>query len=104
METKVCKVCGQELPLESFMLTRGGGRTNTCRECREAARFDTIALKRAQMKGEQHPLFDPDFDGKDPGEVWRMMCRAEKWMTSRGYTINLSGEFREVKIRKLKKE
>ena len=49
------------------------------------------------------PFSDPDFDGKDPGEVWRQMCRAEKWLTSRGYTISLSGSYREVKIRQLKK-
>ena len=39
-----------------------------------------------------------------PGGVWRLMCRAKKWLDSRGYVIQLSGEYREVKIRKLKKE
>lgn len=40
-----------------------------------------------------------------PGDVWRQMCRAEKWLNSReGYKVSLSGEYREVKIRKLKKE
>lgn len=32
------------------------------------------------------------------------MCRAEKWLESRGCVITLDGEFREVKVRKLKKE
>lgn len=32
------------------------------------------------------------------------MCRAEKWLESRGCVITLDGEFHETKIRKLKKE
>lgn len=76
------------------------------RHAGSAARRDS--LKRAAGTptggGGQSPVTDPDFDGKTPGDVWRQMCRAEKWLESRGYVINLSGEYREVKIRKLKKE
>ena len=50
------------------------------------------------------PFSDPDFDEKSPGDVWRMMCRAKRWLESRGYTITLDGEYREVKVRKLKPE
>lgn len=50
------------------------------------------------------PFSDPDFDGKDPGEVMRMMGRAKKWLESRGFIIQLSGEYHETKIRKLKFE
>jgi len=34
----------------------------------------------------------------------RMMGRAKKWLESRGYVIQLSGEYHETKIRKLKFE
>lgn len=54
--------------------------------------------------GKSAPFSDPDFDGKPIGEVWRQMCRAEKWLESRGCVITLDGEFHETKIRKLKKE
>ena len=49
-------------------------------------------------------LPETDFDGKDPGEVIRMMGRAKKWLESRGFIIQLSGEYHETKIRKLKFE
>ena len=31
--TKVCKVCGQEKPLDEFQRSRFGGRIATCKEC-----------------------------------------------------------------------
>ncbi len=33
METKICKVCGRELPETSFRRVKGGGYGNTCKEC-----------------------------------------------------------------------
>lgn len=50
------------------------------------------------------PLSDPDFDGKTPGEVVRLMGRAKRWLESRGFKIHLSGEYHETKIHKLKFE
>lgn len=103
METKVCKRCGEELPLAAFRATRAGGLTDTCKAC--------IVFERQQNRqrmnssgggGKQPPFSDPDFDGKEPGEVWRLMCRAKRWLDSRGYAIRLDGEYREVKVRKLK--
>lgn len=32
METKVCKCCGRELPIDDFSVTKLG-RRNTCNEC-----------------------------------------------------------------------
>lgn len=105
METKTCKICGRELPESAFMRTKGGGLTNTCRECRTAALRENRAAQRAKMGGgKTAPFSDAAFDGQSIGDVWRLMCRAEKWLTSRGYVIQLDGEYREVKIRKLKKE
>ena len=31
--TRICKVCGRELPLYEFAKTKGGGRRYTCRDC-----------------------------------------------------------------------
>lgn len=105
METKVCKVCERELPESAFMRTRFGTLTNTCRDCRTVALRENKAAKRAQMGGgKTAPFSDPDFDGRTIGDVWRQMCRAEKWLESRGCVIKLDGEFHETKIRKLKKE
>lgn len=54
--------------------------------------------------GKQHPFSDPDFDGKEPREVLLIMGRAKRWLESRGYTIQLSGEYRKVEIKKVKFE
>ena len=54
--------------------------------------------------GNSAPFAAPDFDGKAPGEVMRMMGRAKKWLESRGFIIQLSGEYHETIIRKLKFE
>lgn len=103
METKTCKVCGRELPLTDFPVGKGGGRIGVCKECRTAALRETQARNRAGG-GQVAPFSDADFDGRSIGEVWRQMCRAEKWLVSRGCVISLSGEFHELRITKLKKE
>lgn len=104
MEMRRCKDCGRELPLSAFKKTRWGGYVSTCNECvRE--KCSQTRYNRVQMGGGKSvPFSDPDFDGKDPGEVLRMMGRAKKWLESRGFVIQLSGEFHETKIRKLKFE
>lgn len=105
METKICKACGRELPETDFPISKGGIRINTCRECRSAAMLETKANRHTQIGGgKTTPFSDPDFDGKTIGDVWRQMCRAQKWLESRGCVITLDGEFREVKVIKLKKE
>lgn len=105
METKTCKVCGRELPLSEFKTTRWGSKSDVCNAC--------VREKRAQRHcdrinsiggGKTAPFSDPDFDDKTIGDVWRQMCRAKKWLESRGCKILLDGEYREVKVRKLKSE
>lgn len=104
METKTCKVCGRDLPQTQFANNRYGTPFSTCRECVNEKRAQT-RYKRAQMGGgRQTPFSDPDFDGKEPREVLQLMGRAKKWLESRGYVIQLSGEYHETKIRKLKFE
>lgn len=103
METKVCKVCGRELPEVNFRISRWGGRIQTCNECVKAARRETRTQNYAKMGGgKSAPFSDPDFDGKDPGEVVRLMGRAKRWLESRGFEITLRGQYKEVKIRELK--
>lgn len=104
MDTKICQVCGKEKPLEEFSRNRWGV-TKTCRDCVVELRRDSRFARRDSVGGGKKPPFhDPDFDGKDPGEVVRMMGRAKRWLESRGFIIQLSGEFHETKIRKLKFE
>lgn len=103
METTTCKVCGRDLPLSAFANNRYGTPLSTCRECINDKRAQT-RYERAQTGGKTAPFSDPDFDGRTIGDVWRQMCRAEKWLESRGCVITLDGEFHELKITKLKKE
>lgn len=104
METKVCKVCGRELPEAKFRIGRGGVRCGVCNSCAHDKRVQN-RLERAKIGGVgSGPISDPDFDGKTIGDVWRLMCRAQKWLESRGCVITLDGKYVEVKERKLKKE
>lgn len=45
METKICKVCGRELPETEFSATRWGSRSSICKTC--------IQEKRAQTRYER---------------------------------------------------
>lgn len=96
---KICKECGRELPDNAFQHAR-----NTCYECINTKRATTRyknALK-MERESEQQPFPDADFDDKTPGEVIRLMGRAKVWLESRGCSITLRGEYREVKIRQVK--
>lgn len=99
MEKQICKRCGEELPLEAFRLTKGGVRIHTCNACMTEARK---AHKISSRGGGEAPFSDPDFDVQTPGEVIRLMGRAKRWLESRGYTITLKGEYKEVKVKQLK--
>lgn len=103
MESKVCKDCGRELPLSAFYANKFSGRTASCRECINEKRANTRYANRTQVGGgKTAPFSDPDFDGKDPGEVVRLMGRAKCWLESRGFIIQLSGEYHETKIKRVK--
>lgn len=100
---KICKDCGRELPDEAFQVTRNGvTRMGICKECRATKAVETRRNNAQKWRGEQYPFSDADFDDKSPGEVVRIMGRAKKWLESRGYSITLRGEYREVKIRPVK--
>lgn len=99
--TRTCKSCGRELELTEFKLCRGGARTHTCNSCTKEKRAQS-RYNHVNMGGTCIKLSDPDFDGKEPGDVIRIMGRAKRWLESRGYVIQLHGEYRETKVRKLK--
>lgn len=104
METKICKVCGRELPETEFKLTRWGSRSSTCNTCVQEKRAQ-MRYERAQVGGgKQAPFSDPDFDGKEPREVIDTMVRCRKWLESRGFEIAMTCVYKEVKIRKIKLE
>ena len=104
-ETKICKSCGRERPLTAYRRARGGAVCGTSNECVNEHRAPTPTDPATTGGGgNQRPFSDPDFDGKTPGEVVRMMGRARRWLDSRGYKIYLSGEYHETKIHKLKFE
>lgn len=104
METKLCKVCGRELPLTAFKNTRWGHRVTICNACVKEKRAQ-IRYERSHIVGvKTPPVSDPDFDGRVPGDVWRQMCRAKKWLESRNCKITLYGDFIETKTKKLKFE
>ena len=97
METKICKVCGQELPVSAFRMTRWGTPAQTCQECIEEKRAQS-RYDNAQMRGGgPRPFFDEAFDGKQPREVIELMSRAKRWLESRGYSITLKGTYTQVK-------
>lgn len=69
---------------------------------RNVHRRATIAPK---WGGRQTPPFSDELlDGKQPREVIDLMVRCRKWLESRGFTIHMECEYREVKIRKIKLE
>lgn len=55
------------------------------------------AITEPKWGGNSAPFSDPDFDGKEPGEVCRMMGRAQRWLESRGYNIILKGTYTQVR-------
>lgn len=64
METKICKVCGRELPETEFKLTRWGSRSSTCNTCVQEKRAQ-MRHERAQVGGvNRHPFLTPTSTAK----------------------------------------
>lgn len=100
MDTKTCKECGRELPIMRFRRIRDGVICGVCKDCTKAKMRETKASKSLKMGGVNY--IDPVFDGKKPREVIDYMAQAKRWLETQGYNITLHGEYREVKIRKIK--
>jgi hypothetical protein len=52
METKICRKCGRELPIENFYINKSlkGGHDNTCRECKNAYSKEWAKKNREKKK------------------------------------------------------
>ena len=49
METKICKVCGTELPISEFRKTpMAPGGVNTCKKCSERRRIESRERKQSE--------------------------------------------------------
>lgn len=57
METKVCKCCGRELPIDKFYTHKStkDGLSNTCKECHRASirasKYEKQELRRLALQG-----------------------------------------------------
>lgn len=90
MNTKVCKECERELPLERFSRIKGGIQLSICKECVSAIRKENRERKLAKIE-EQRNAYFKEFEGKEPCDVLQLMGRAKKWLEARGYEITLRG-------------
>lgn len=100
METKACKECGKDLPVDSFRKIRGGYFVNTCKECESLIRWEKKEQRKSDLE-KQRAYFDSEFEGKEPVEIIQLMGRAKKWLEARGYKIELRGSLmvkKEVKF------
>lgn len=95
METKVCKRCGRELPVEKFKMSAYGKRVDVCTECSTAKLRENKLLKKemkdnAQAVVEARTLRLKDFE---PRELMEELRR-------RGYT----GELQYVQVHRINLE
>ena len=96
MESKICKVCGKELPIPEFRNTRFGHTTAICKSCSKL-RYNETRSGNMNVVKRNIDVFDADFDGKYPVEVLQIMKRAKMWLEARGYNITLKGTYTQVK-------
>ena len=71
-ETKVCKCCGRELPVNNFKSSRWGGRVSVCTECatnklreNKQKRLDEQKQKVETMRAETRQLCLADFTPRE---------------------------------------
>ena len=71
-ETKVCKCCGRELPINNFKSSRWGGRVNICTECatnklreNKKKKLDEQKQKVEDVRAENRQLCLADFTPRE---------------------------------------
>lgn len=66
METKVCKHCGRELPLENFYVNKKlkGGHDNTCKECKNTYAKEWQKKNRERKKAKKIEEERIEFESK----------------------------------------
>lgn len=99
METKVCKKCGRELPVENFAVNRKNkdGLQAECRECKAAYMREYWERKKAKKKENERIEFEKKFKvytNKDLAKFTPRELMLE--LKARGYFGELM--FREVKV------
>lgn len=99
METKICKKCGQELPLENFSKNAKmkDGLQNHCRACASEYSRQIWQRKKAQKKENERIEFEKKFKvytNKDLAKFTPRELMLE--LKARGYFGELM--FREVKV------
>lgn len=92
-ESKVCKDCGRELPLDHFRVYQNGTIASICKSC-HAKRINasTKANRAAKIQtGRGTRYSDPEFDGMTPREVQDVLARAARWLNNYGgFTCEVS--------------
>ena len=103
METKVCKHCGRELPLENFYVNKSlkGGHDNTCKECKNTYAKEwqkkNKEKKKAQKIEEERIEFEKKYKIYTNRELAKFTPRELMLeLKARGYEGELL--FREVKV------
>lgn len=103
METKVCKECERELPLEQFQKVRGGIHIGICKHCMSLIRKENKQKKLDAIE-QQRQAYYAEFEGKEPVEILKLMGRAKDWLEHQGYEVSLRATYtirKEVKFNEL---
>lgn len=103
METKVCKKCGRELPIDSFYENKSlkGGHDNCCKECKNAYSKEwqkkNREKKKLQAKENERIEFEKKYKIYTNRELAKFTPRELMLeLKARGYEGELL--FREVKV------
>lgn len=103
METKVCKKCGRELPIENFYTNKSlkGGHDNCCKECKNAYSKEWQKKNREKKKIEKIENERIEFEKKYKVYTNRDLAKFTPRdlmleLKARGYEGELV--FREVKV------
>ena len=99
METKVCKKCGKELPVENFSLNRRSpdGRHSECKECKRLYMKEYWLRKKSKKKEAERLEFEKKhkvYTNRDLAMFTPRELMLE--LKARGYEGELV--FREVKV------
>lgn len=92
VKTKVCKKCGQELPLDQFYTSVNckDGHLNVCKKCKNSHDKLRNQIKKESQSGIHKVFVNPDLAKFTPRQLIEELC-------GRGYT----GELKYVQVIKI---
>lgn len=103
METKICRKCGRELPIENFYTNKSlkGGHDNCCKECKSAYSKEWQKKNREKKKAQKIENERIEFEKKYKVYTNRELAKFKPRelmleLKARGYEGELV--FREVKV------